>query len=80
MSSGHGQRVEQMGWLRSPAPISTTRERSSKYVSLLAPTMMPSAPSYCTATYLPKRDELSLRMVLALPKASSTGDASRSST
>ena len=66
--------MEQMGWLRSPAPISTTRERSSKYVSLLAPTMMPSAPSYCTATYLPKRDELSLRMVLALPKASSTGD------
>ena len=42
--------------------------------------MMSESESYWTATYLPKRLELSLRMVLALPKASRTGDASRSRT
>ena len=40
---------------------------------------MPPCSSYCTDMYLPKRELLSLRIVFALPNASSTGDASRSS-
>mmetsp|Transcript_22074 Transcript_22074/g.70515 ORF Transcript_22074/g.70515 Transcript_22074/m.70515 type:complete len:204 (+) Transcript_22074:617-1228(+) len=58
--------------------MSTTRERSSRYVSVEAPAMQPCS-SYCTATYLPKRDELSFRIVFAFPNASRIGDASRSS-
>mmetsp|Transcript_38801 Transcript_38801/g.124553 ORF Transcript_38801/g.124553 Transcript_38801/m.124553 type:complete len:236 (-) Transcript_38801:129-836(-) len=58
--------------------MSTTRERSSRYVSVEAPAMQPCS-SYCTATDLPKRDELSFRIVFAFPNASRIGDASRSS-
>ena len=39
---------------------------------MYAPEILPE-PSKCTVTSLPKRDELSLRSVFALPKASSTG-------
>lgn len=39
---------------------------------MAAPEMRPSE-SNCICAYLPKRDELSLRTVLALPNASSSG-------
>ena len=42
---------------------------------MVAPVMQP-ASSYSTRTYLPKRDELLLRIVFALPNASSTGSES----
>ena len=50
----------------------TTRDFSRRYWFMRAPTMLPLG-SMRILTNLPKRDELLLRAVLALPKASSTG-------
>lgn len=45
-----------------------TRDFSSRYCSILAPSMAPRLLKWMS-TYLPKRLELSLRMVLAFPNA-----------
>ena len=45
------------------------RDRSSKYVRILAPTMVPRLLNP-TSMYLPNRDEFSFRTVLAFPNAS----------
>lgn len=45
-----------------------TRDFSSRYCSILAPSMAPRLLKWMSM-YLPKRDELSLRIVLAFPKA-----------
>ena len=52
----------------------TTRDFSSRYCSMRALAIAPEA-SKCTSIQRPKREELLLRTVLALPKASSSGVA-----
>lgn len=56
----------------APGPGPTwrqTRDFSSRYCSILAPSMAPRLLKWMSM-YFPKRLELSLRMVLAFPKAS----------
>ena len=53
--------------------MATTRIFSSRYVLMYAPAIAPFGWK-CSRIILPKRLELLLRTVLALPKASSSGD------
>ena len=50
-----------------------TRDFSSRYCSILAPSMAPRLLKWMSM-YFPKRLELSLRMVLAFPNAASVGE------
>lgn len=50
-----------------------TRDFSSRYCSILAPSMAPRLSKWISM-YFPKRLELSLRMVLAFPNASGWGE------
>ena len=57
---------------RSPSGCMTTRVFSRRYVLMLTPRMAPPVLKGSSMN-LPKREELSLQDVLALPKASSSG-------
>lgn len=59
---GQGQLCPQVTWRQ-------TRDFSSRYCSILAPSMAPRLLKWMSM-YLPKRLELSFRMVLAFPNAS----------
>ena len=50
-----------------------TRDFSSRYCSILAPSMAPRLLTWMSM-YFPKRLELSLRMVLAFPNAARVGE------
>jgi hypothetical protein len=74
-SSSHAAARPCSAWkLRSPAPWRTTRPFSSRLVSIVAPRIRPSGPKK-SLTNLPKRLELRLSVVAALPHASSTSPA-----
>jgi len=52
--------------------VSFQKDKIGVQLSMLQPTILPSEPNSILIN-LPKRDELLLRMVLALPKASRRG-------
>eukprot|EP01139_Manchomonas_bermudensis_P019489 Amastigsp_a676848_41.p4 type:complete len:136 gc:universal Amastigsp_a676848_41:625-218(-) len=57
---------------RSPGARTTTRDFSKRYCWMLPPSGVPTA-SKSSSMYLPNRELLSLRSVLALPNASRIG-------
>jgi len=58
--------------LRSGSPTEVTRDFSSRYVEMVMVPISPFSENRMIWN-LPKRDELLLRVVLALPNASRTG-------
>ena len=61
-----------MWYERSGSVMVTTRDFSRRYVLMKAPLTVPSLAK-CSRIIFPKREELLLRTVLALPNDSSSG-------